>query len=123
MPIESITNKTHSHTTLIFILSFGVFSILSTELGAMGLIPIFQTYFNVSASEAGWAVSIFALMITLCAPIVPLLCAGFNQKKLMLLCLAIFSLTSLLAIFVSSFWQLLVLRGIMGVFHPIYISP
>lgn len=66
--------------------------------------------------------SIFALMITICAPVVPLLCAGFNQKKLMLFCLAVFSLASFLAIFVTSFWQLLVLRGIMGIFHPIYIA-
>lgn len=76
---ESIKSN---HGLLIGILSFGVFAILSTELGAMGLIPILQTYFSISAADAGWAVSIFALMITLCAPIVPLLCAGFNQKIL-----------------------------------------
>ena len=116
---ESIKSN---HGLLIGILTFGVFAILSTELGAMGLIPILQTYFSISAADAGWAVSIFALMITLCAPIVPLLCAGFNQKNLMLFCLAVFSIASFLAIFVTSFWQLLVLRGIMGIFHPIYTA-
>lgn len=114
--------SSNSKSILIAILTFAVFSILSTELGAMGLIPILQTHFAISAAEAGWAVSIFALMITLCAPIVPLLCAGFNQKTLMLLCLAVFSIASILAIFVTAFWQFLVLRAIMGVFHPIYCA-
>ncbi len=76
-----MNTESNSKAILIFILTFGVFSILSTELGAMGLIPILQIHFGISAADAGWAVSIFALMITLCAPIVPLLCAGFNQKK------------------------------------------
>ncbi|WP_394953693.1 hypothetical protein [uncultured Helicobacter sp.] len=85
-----MNTESNSKAILIFILTFGIFSILSTELGAMGLIPILQIHFGISAADAGWAVSIFALMITLCAPIVPLLCAGFNQKKkLMLVCLAV----------------------------------
>ncbi|WP_273404692.1 hypothetical protein [Campylobacter avium] len=74
--------KVKNNWLLVSILTFGVFSILSTELGAMGLMPILQTHFNVSVASASWAVSIFALMITICAPVVPLLCAGFNQKSL-----------------------------------------
>ncbi|EGK4361263.1 MFS transporter [Campylobacter coli] len=111
-----------SDIKIILVLCLGVFGILSTELGMMGIIPIVSQNFSVSISDAGWSVSIFALVITFCAPIVPLLCANFNPKKLMLICLAVFILSSLIAVFVSEFWQLLVFRAIPAFFHPIYIA-
>lgn len=44
--MQTITLNTKSirsnHGLLIGILTFGVFAILSTELGAMGIIPIFK---------------------------------------------------------------------------------
>ncbi|ELC9558705.1 MFS transporter [Campylobacter jejuni] len=111
-----------SDIKIILVLCLGVFGILSTELGMMGIIPIVSQNFSVSISDAGWSVSIFALVITFCAPIVPLLCANFNPKKLMLICLAVFILSSLTSAFVSEFWQLLILRAIPAFFHPIYIA-
>ncbi|EAJ5403038.1 MFS transporter [Campylobacter jejuni] len=111
-----------SDIKIILVLCLGVFGILSTELGMMGIIPIVSQNFSVSISDAGWSVSIFALVITFCAPIVPLLCANFNPKKLMLICLAVFILSSLIAVFVSEFWHLLVFRAIPAFFHPIYIA-
>lgn len=70
-----------SSTQIILVFCLGVFGILSTELGMMGIIPIVSQNFSVSISDAGWCASIFALVITFCAPIVPLLCANFNPKK------------------------------------------
>ncbi|ECR0958216.1 MFS transporter [Campylobacter coli] len=99
-----------SNTQIILVFCLGVFGILSTELGMMGIIPIVSQNFSVSISDAGWCASIFALVITFCAPIVPLLCANFNPKKLMLICLAVFILSSLTSAFVGEFWQLLILR-------------
>ncbi|ELM5365051.1 MFS transporter [Campylobacter jejuni] len=111
-----------SNAQIILVFCLGVFGILSTELGMMGIIPIVSQNFSVSISDAGWCVSIFALVITFCAPIVPLLCTNFNPKKLMLICLAVFILSSLTSAFVSEFWQLLILRAIPAFFHPIYIA-
>ncbi|ECP1322754.1 TPA_asm: MFS transporter [Campylobacter jejuni] len=111
-----------SNAQIILVFCLGVFGILSTELGMMGIIPIVSQNFSVSISDAGWCASIFALVITFCAPIVPLLCANFNPKKLMLICLAVFILSSLTSAFVGEFWQLLILRAIPAFFHPIYIA-
>ncbi|HDZ4937315.1 TPA: MFS transporter [Campylobacter jejuni] len=113
-------NKT-SNSQIILVFCLGVFGILSTELGMMGIIPIVSENFHVSISDAGWSVSIFALVITFCAPIVPLLCANFNPRKLMLVCLGVFIFSSLASVFVNEFWQLLILRAIPAFFHPIYI--
>lgn len=110
-----------SNAQIILVFCLGVFGILSTELGMMGIIPIVSQNFSVSISDAGWCVSIFALVITFCAPIVPLLCANFNPKKLMLICLAVFILSSLTSAFVGEFWQLLILRAIPAFFFILFI--
>lgn len=116
------THTQKHHNTLLFILCLGVFGILSTELGMMGIIPIVSQKFGVSAADAGWTLSVFALMIVFCAPIVPLLCSGFEKKRLMSICLAVFCLSSLACVFVNEFWLLLVLRALAAFFHPIYIA-
>lgn len=111
-----------SNSQIILVFCLGVFGILSTELGMMGIIPVVSENFHVSISDAGWSVSIFALVITFCAPIVPLLCANFNPKKLMLICLLVFVFSSFASVFVNEFWQLLIFRIIPAFFHPIYIA-
>lgn len=56
-----------------WILCFGLFGILSTELGMMGIIPIVAQKFSVSIDDVGWSVSVFSLVVVFCAPIAPLL--------------------------------------------------
>lgn len=119
------SNTTISNTNknkILITLCLGVFGLISMELGAMGIIPLISEKFNISASDAGWSVSIFALVVMCCAPIAPMLCGNFNPKKLMLLCLAIFSLSSLASVFVGEFWLYLALRAIPAFFHPIYLA-
>ncbi|MEH0330525.1 MFS transporter [Campylobacter coli] len=122
MQQSSITINNTYQIKILITLCLGVFGLVSMELGVMGIIPLISEKFGVSVSDAGWSVSIFALVITFCAPIVPLLCANFNPKKLMLFCLAIFSLSSLASMFVNDFWLHLILRAIPAFFHPIYLA-
>lgn len=48
----------------------------------MGIIPIVAQKFSVSIDDAGWSVSVFALMIVFCAPIAPLLGSNCPKKNL-----------------------------------------
>ena len=107
---------------LIPTLMFGVFSLLSMEFGAFGIIPIIAQEFSVSVADAGWVVSIFALIVAFTAPISPLLVSKFNPQKVMLICLAVFSLSSLAAAFTTNFLLLLLLRAIPAFFHPVYFA-
>lgn len=109
---------TKTHILFMPSLMFGVFSILTTELGAMGVIPIIAEEFNVSVADAGWVVSLFALIVAFTAPITPLLAAKFNAQKVMLICTAVFSLSSLAAAFTTNFLLLLFLRAIPSIFSP-----
>ena len=77
---------------LIFILALGTFSILNTEVGIIGILPLIADNFQVSLSQAGLLVSSFALIIAISGIIMPLIFSRFNRKYVMLMVLGIFIL-------------------------------
>ena len=107
---------------LIFILSVGVFGILNTEMGVIGILPSIAEHYNVSISQAGWLVSLFAIAVAVSGPTMPLLFSGINRKKVMLLVLGIFVAGNVVSIFASSFAVALIARVIPAFFHPVYCS-
>lgn len=107
---------------LIFILTIGVFGILNTEMGVIGILPSLAEHFNVSVSKAGLLVSLFALVIALSGPTMPLLFSGINRKKVMLLVLGVFVVGNIVSIFTTNFTIALIARVIPALFHPIYCS-
>ncbi|MBT2664194.1 MFS transporter [Bacillus sp. ISL-4] len=106
----------------IFILTIGVFGILTTEMGVVGILPLIADHFHVSISKAGLLVSLFALAVAISGPTMPLLFSGINRKKVMLLALGIFVLGNIVSIFASNFTILLIARVVPAFFHPIYCS-
>jgi MFS transporter, DHA1 family, inner membrane transport protein len=113
---------TKRNKLLIFILTIGVFGILNTEMGVIGILPDIADHFDVSVSKAGWLVSFFALVVAVSGPTMPLLFSGINRKKVMLLVLGVFVLGNIVSIFTSNFTILLLARIIPAFFHPIYCS-
>ncbi|MNX81216.1 Inner membrane transport protein YdhP [compost metagenome] len=107
---------------LIFILTVGVFGILNTEMGVIGILPSIAEHFHISVSKAGLLVSLFALTIAVSGPTMPLLFSRINRKKVMLLILGVFVLGNIVSIFTSNFTILLIARIIPAFFHPIYCS-
>jgi DHA1 family inner membrane transport protein len=107
---------------LTFILTIGVFGILNTEMGVIGILPSISDQFHVSIAKAGWLVSFFALVVAVSGPTMPLLFSGINRKKVMLLVLGVFVLGNIVSIFTSNFTILLMARIIPAFFHPIYCS-
>ncbi|MEY9869419.1 DHA1 family inner membrane transport protein [Peribacillus sp. B2I2] len=107
---------------LIVILTIGVFGILTTEMGVIGILPSIAEHFDISVAKAGLLVSLFALTVAISAPIMPILFSGINRKKIMLLVLGIFVIGNIVSIFASNFTVLLIARVIPAVFHPIFCS-
>lgn len=107
---------------LIFILAGGVFSILNTEMGVIGLLPAVSAYYNIDIVRAGLLVSMFALGVAIAGPTMPLLCSKFRRKQIMLLVLGVFTACNLVAVFASSFEILLLARVIPAFFHPVYCA-
>ena len=105
---------------LIFIVTIGVFGIINTEMGVIGVLPLIAEQFHVSISQAGLLVSLFALVVAIAGPTMPLLFSGINRKKVMLLVLGVFILGNIVSIFTSNFTIAFIARVIPAIFHPIY---
>lgn len=114
--------KPGSGALLVFILTAGVFGIINTEMGVIGILPLIAEHFHVTVPEAGWTVSIFALVVAISAPIMPLLFSGINRKKVMLLALGVFTLSNIISMLTSNFTILLIARTLPAFLHPVYVS-
>lgn len=107
---------------LLFILAIGVFGILNTEMGVIGILPHLANYFDVSITTAGWLVSGFALAIAVAGPTLPLFFSGINRKKIMIMVLIIFVISNITLIFTTNFTVALIARIVPAFFHPVYVS-
>lgn len=107
---------------LVFILTVGVFGIINTEMGVIGILPLIAETFQVTVPQAGWTVSIFALVVAVSAPVMPLLFSGINRKKVMLLALGIFTLSNVISMLTTNFTVLLIARALPAFLHPVYVS-
>ena len=114
--------ETKRNSLLVFILTVGVFGIINTEMGVVGIIPLIAETFNVTVPEAGWTVSAFAFVVALSGPTMPLLFSGVNRKRVMLLALGVFIISNLISMVTTNFTILLIARIIPAIFHPIYVS-
>lgn len=116
-------NKTEGGSgLLVLILTFGVFGILNTEMGVIGMLPLIADTFQVSVPQAGWTVTVFALVIAVCGPITPMLFSRFDRKTVMLSALGVFIISNVVSMFTESFAVLLVSRAVPAIFHPVYVS-
>lgn len=114
--------KLKSGALLVFILTAGVFGIINTEMGIIGILPLIAETFHVTVPEAGWTVSIFALVVAISAPVTPLLFSGLNRKKVMLLTMGLFTLSNVISMLTTNFTVLLIARALPAFLHPVYIS-
>lgn len=108
--------------SLIFILTIGVFSIINTEMGVVGILPLVSENYGVTVSAAGLLVSMFALVVAVSGPTMPLLFSGINRKKAMILVLSVFTLCNAVSAFAANFPVVLAARAIPAFFQPVYVS-
>lgn len=118
----NISTTQKDNSMLMLILTIGVFGILNTEMGVVGIIPIIAETFGVTVPDAGWTVSLFALVIAFSAPIVPLLFSKVNRKTVMVLALSVFVFSNIVSVFTTNYTVLLITRAVPAFFHPLYVS-
>ncbi|MBW3081912.1 MFS transporter [Bifidobacterium phasiani] len=106
----------------ILILTLGVFSIISTEMGVTGILPVIADAYDVSVSTAGLLVSLFALAITVAGPTLPPACSGMRRKPVMAFVLAAFTAGNVVAAFAPNFAVLLAARVVPAFLQPVYTS-
>lgn len=106
----------------IFILTLGVFSIINTEMGVIGILPMIAEHYQVGITTAGLLVSMFALAVAVAGPTMPLLFSGMNRKHAMIMVLSVFTICNIISAFSLNFTLTLIARVLPAFFHPVYVS-
>lgn len=107
---------------LLGLLTLGVFAILNTEMGVMGILPHIAEEYKVSLPTAGLLMSGFALVVAIAGPTMPLLFSKVERKRTMLVALGMFTICGWISVFSPNFTILLLSRVLPAFFHPVYIS-
>ncbi|KAF6619209.1 MFS transporter [Paenibacillus polymyxa] len=107
---------------LIIILALGVFGIITTEMGIIGVLPQVTQKFNISASQAGWLVSIFSFVVAISGPFLTLLVSGMNRKVILLISVFSFVISNLVYAYTTHFEVMLIFRVLPAIFHPVFFS-
>ncbi len=107
---------------LISILALGVFGIITTEMGIIGVLPQVTEKFNISTSQAGLLVSIFSLVVAISGPFLTLLASSINRKVILLTAVLLFAISNIVYAYTTRFDVMLVFRIIPAIFHPVFFS-
>lgn len=114
--------QTVNSKIMLIILAAGVFGILNTEMGFIGILPYIAEHYHVSIVQAGWLISLFALGVAAAGPTMPLFMSRFNRRNVMVFILGLFTVCSAAAVFTDNFYVLLALRVLPAFFHPVYCA-
>ena len=103
-------------------LAINAFAIGSTEFISVGLLPMIVKSFNVTLAQAGLTVSLYALGVTIGAPLLTVLTGKWNRRNLMIGIMLLFISGNLLAAFAPTFMILLLGRILAALAHGIFMS-
>lgn len=98
----------------VYMLSFGIFIMISCELQVLGMMEELAATLNISIAQTGYLVSIFAVSMAIGGPILAILVSRLAVKKTLMILYIIFILGELLGGFSNTFSQLVVARSITG---------
>ncbi|AXB77325.1 MFS transporter [Novosphingobium sp. P6W] len=113
----------HVHPALVTLaLAMGAFAIGTTEFAAMSLVPFFARDLGLSEPEAGHAISAYALGVVVGAPVIAVLAAKIERRKLLIALMAIFAIGNGISAMAASYPLLLVCRFVSGLPHGAYFG-
>ncbi|MBY0146251.1 MFS transporter [Neobacillus niacini] len=113
----------HKQSTFALLaLAISAFAIGTTEFISVGLLPLIANDLEIPVTTAGLTVSLYALGITLGAPILTSLTSSMSRKSLLLWIMVIFILGNGLAASATNIGVLLAARVISSLAHGIFMS-
>uniref|UniRef100_UPI00056B50E9 MFS transporter n=1 Tax=Lysinibacillus sphaericus TaxID=1421 RepID=UPI00056B50E9 len=115
-------SKESSAKLTLLALAISAFGIGSTEFISVGLLPLITDDFGISLSTAGLTVSIYALGVTVGAPLLTALTSRLSRKTVLLLVMTIFIVGNLAVALAPNFSLLLIGRIISALAHGVFMS-
>lgn len=103
-------------------LAVSAFAIGTTEFISVGLLPLISQDLDISVTTAGLTVSLYALGVTLGAPILTALTSRMSRKTLLLWIMVIFIIGNSFAASATSIGLLLFARVIAAFSHGVFMS-
>lgn len=103
-------------------LAISAFAIGTTEFISVGLLPLIMNEFHVSYSLAGLTVTLYALGVTVGAPVLTSLTIKIPKKQLLMLIMIVFLIANSLAAGATSIFVLLAARILSSFSHGVFMS-
>ena len=100
----------------------GGFAIGTTEFVTMGLLPDVTGDLGVSIPRGGWLISAYALGVVVGAPLLAVLTARMERRRLLLLLMSAFTAGNVLSAVAPGFAPLVVARFLTGLPHGAYFG-
>jgi len=106
----------------IILLSAAGFTILTTEFLIVGLLPPLARDLQVTVSQAGLLVSLFAFTVAAAGPVLTALLANLERKRLFVWVLVLFGLANALAAVSPNIWVMAFARFVPALALPVFWS-
>lgn len=103
-------------------LALGVFSIITTEMGIIGVLPQVAARLEVSTSTAGLLVGSFAFVVALSGPFLTLAAAGIDRRAVLATTMGVFAVSNAVYALSTHFELTLAFRIIPALLHPVFFS-
>jgi predicted MFS family arabinose efflux permease len=100
----------------------GLFGLYTLEFGVVGILPMIMERFAISTSRAGLLMGLFALTVAVLGPGLVLVSSRLQHKKILVVSLLVFAVSSLVSAFTRNFDLLLSLRVVAAIFHPMFYT-
>src|SRR5450830_347041 len=104
----------------ILLLSAAGFTVLTTEFIIVGLLPSIARDLNVSVSQAGLLVTLFAFTVAAFGPFLTAYCARFQRKRLFITILIMFAVANTVAALAPNIWVMSLARLIPALGLPVF---
>lgn len=98
----------------VYILSFGIFAMVTSEFQVSGMVSVMANDLNVSISEIGYLVSIYALAMASGGPLLTILFLNKNPKTVLIILFVLFIIGESLGAISESYSLLVFARFITG---------
>lgn len=115
-------NKQFRNQFALLSLAISAFAIGSTEFISVGLLPLIKDAFDVTIPLAGLTVSLYAIGVTIGAPLLTPLTNNLRRKTVLILIMIVFIIANLFAGFASTFVFLLSMRILSAFAHGVFMS-
>ena len=106
----------------LFALALGTFAIGTGEFGSNGVIQLFASNLGVSLPVATYAVTAYAVGVMIGSPVITIMAARYNRRRLLLALVGLFLVGNLLSALSASMGMLIAARFVTGTVQGAYFG-